>query len=466
MEISPIFESSTYAAFSPDGCYIASLSLDHLHIQNPTSLTTTYTFPLDTDSAKADSFVVHWSHDSQRILLVHPQVVLVFTIGNAAGKVRIDNGSAGLGRIVDAEILDGAGGSPQAMVVWEFGRVAIWDLATGKGSELGDLKGVGKSEVRGAWGIGRTDSGGQALAMLSRQGAQDVLSIYVSPLHTPLVSLVLPSTNAQSLSWSPCGRWLVILESQLYTPAAYTYTAGGHPFRSNRPNSRPTERQLALSANGRYLALLDPATPTSISVFGFNTDGQVMHTLLSQYAAVRSLSFSPHVQNQLLLVAETGVVYTWAADADAPPMVLEDRFASVDGGATRVWAEWIGTSNNPVHPLLENGHDSSTSEGRKPAILISSKKKGWVVIWPDGRPRHEDVVNTGAEDMQDDLRDDTGDVTEDSLYEVLTGSPSKKSLSRHMDGDEEADDERLDDTFREKKVERAEKSWEDDSEIF
>lgn len=402
--------------------------------------------------------------------------------------------------------------------------------------------------------------------MLSRQGAQDVLSIYVSPLHTPLVSLVLPSTNAQSLSWSPCGRWLVILESQLYTPAAYTYTAGGHPFRSypqsstklaspsfsdvpdtaaqsrgprclawshtnlflisgssvsvlttrtfslqrtfsltelpvqgwqetisannkrnyvfqhrpslptplplthaissNRPNSRPTERQLALSANGRYLALLDPATPTSISVFGFNTDGQVMHTLLSQYAAVRSLSFSPHVQNQLLLVAETGVVYTWAADADAPPMVLEDRFASVDGGATRVWAEWIGTSNNPVHPLLENGHDSSTSEGRKPAILISSKKKGWVVIWPDGRPRHEDVVNTGAEDMQDDLRDDTGDVTEDSLYEVLTGSPSKKSLSRHMDGDEEADDERLDDTFREKKVERAEKSWEDDSEIF
>lgn len=153
--------ASTYAAFSPDGCYIASLSLDHLHIQNPTSLTTTYTFPLDTDSAKADSFVVHWSHDSQRILLVHPQVVLVFTIGNAAGKVRIDNGSAGLGRIVDAEILDGAGGSPQAMVVWEFGRVAIWDLATGKGSELGDLKGVGKSEVRGAWGIGRTDSGGQ-----------------------------------------------------------------------------------------------------------------------------------------------------------------------------------------------------------------------------------------------------------------------------------------------------------------
>lgn len=79
----------------------------------------------------------------------------MFSLQNRERKVRISNGSAGLGRIVAADMLGLQQGAEQVMVIWEFGRVAIWDLGTGHApEELGDVK-LGSGKTSEGWAIRR-----------------------------------------------------------------------------------------------------------------------------------------------------------------------------------------------------------------------------------------------------------------------------------------------------------------------
>lgn len=48
-------------------------------------------------------------------------------------------------------------GVEQVMVVWEFGRVGVWDIATGHtAEELGDVK-LGSGKLGGGWAIRREE---------------------------------------------------------------------------------------------------------------------------------------------------------------------------------------------------------------------------------------------------------------------------------------------------------------------
>jgi hypothetical protein len=85
--------------------------------------------------------------------------------------------------------------------------------------------------------------------MLSRTSATDTLSLILASSTTPFTTLSLPTTDAQSLAWSPAGKWLSILDTPLSAPnsAVHIYTADGNFYRSYPPaSSTPAEETYAL----------------------------------------------------------------------------------------------------------------------------------------------------------------------------------------------------------------------------
>lgn len=391
------------------------------------------------------------------------------------------------------------------------------------------------------------------LALITRENAQDVLCLYLPPFTSPFQKSTLQGMDVQTISWSPCGRWLVMLDA---TPSGFTgsvvhvYTPDGFRYRSVRAddsldnpgyrslawspstlaiapsdtvsllnrrtfsplasfaldtqaesgwaenvsvrgehsysfltdpdgfttsrqqtkiNSAPaaTSRELQFDASGHFFAVLDPSMPAAISVYDVSSIGAsntaVRRIVLQQHASVKRLIWHPTRPRLLMFLGDDGVAYLWDAGTNRAPIVVARPFS---GEGARTDVRWIspkaGEASHEGPDLL--------------AILITARKKGWVVSWPEGRPELPPTDEaTELERDADEQQSDGGDVTEDSLYEVLTGrtpSPQKRNprdtaLSGSMESPLEGS-VRLDDTFKDKSapVEREGKDFDDDSEIF
>ncbi|KAI4750912.1 hypothetical protein E4T52_16520 [Aureobasidium sp. EXF-3400] len=160
-----------------------------------------------------------------------------------SSRVKIANGSASLGRIASVDVF-----GENIVVVWEFGRVGIFEVGRGRVTEVCELK-TGIGSLKSAWGIRRVKDKAEVLAMLSRTSATDILSMILASSITPFTTLSLPTTDAQSLAWSPAGKWLSVLDSPLSAPnsAVHIYTADGNFYRSYPPTSTtPVEETFAL----------------------------------------------------------------------------------------------------------------------------------------------------------------------------------------------------------------------------
>ncbi len=72
------------------------------------------------------------------------------------------------------------------------------------------------------------------LAVLSRQGADDVLNLYFAPSEglQHFRAIRLPTQDAQSLTWSPDGRWLAVLDVATASTGVHFLTPDGNLFRS------------------------------------------------------------------------------------------------------------------------------------------------------------------------------------------------------------------------------------------
>lgn len=58
-------------------------------------------------------------------------------------------------------------GHEQVLVVWEFGRIGVWDLGTGRAAEeIGEIK-VGNGRLSGCWGIRTADGKSEGKSLVS-----------------------------------------------------------------------------------------------------------------------------------------------------------------------------------------------------------------------------------------------------------------------------------------------------------
>jgi WD40 repeat protein len=178
-------------------------------------------------ASSKDVISLKWSEDSARVAICSPDIVEVLDLDDAAHRVRLDNGSGGLGHFRSADFL----GDNKLLTVWEFGNAKIWDLGTGKGFELQDLKTFTSTP---AWQLRPKTSKEHPpiLATLSRHNGEDMLSIHFAG--SQLISKTPQKVpgDTRTLSWSPDGRWLALNGAPYISPCMHVYTADGHHFRA------------------------------------------------------------------------------------------------------------------------------------------------------------------------------------------------------------------------------------------
>ncbi|GAB7359928.1 hypothetical protein MBLNU230_g7454t1 [Neophaeotheca triangularis] len=214
-----------HATASQSGELVASIAASHLRIHLAARPTDYSDFGLRIAPKDITSLV--WSEGADHIAVVSAQCIEVVDLQEQRRRVRLDNGAGGLGRFSAADFV----GEDLLFVVWEFGRSKIWDIRTGKGVEAGEVK----TTCDGTRWARRPGSRGDQtqLALLSRQGAEDFLTILFPASYTALPSGKLRTTDAQALSWSPDGNWLAILDSPSASPySVHIYTPDGQCFRS------------------------------------------------------------------------------------------------------------------------------------------------------------------------------------------------------------------------------------------
>ena len=414
------------------------------------------------------------------------------------------------------------------------------------------------------------------LAVISRHGAQDVLSLFTTSEPIPFRTVTLSTSDAQSLSWSQCGRWLAILDTPLVSPSLHVYTADGHAFRtypSARPATPPTTPdgddphfelgsksvtwspaavvlldhsntltmlltktfsqtnvmdakasvdtagyQESISATGHrsyaflsgetlprvspksslydirsnttgtYLSARDEAAPSNLMIWDLTA--RSVKFILTQYTTIKKVSWHPQHPYILLLVSEDNSIHLWDVSSDSPPIHLNHAYSNRKDIKT-LDARWIAPSPSSI--------SSPDVPERKISLLITTKRAGWTVIWPNGRDVYQAESPAPAPAPASSAQKGRGedeaeaDETEDSLYDILTGRtplPGLQSSGKVDDravkydgsgehngnGEDDAGardrgameiDESttgLDDTFREKRLQKVE--FEDDSEIF
>ncbi|KAK5116497.1 hypothetical protein LTR62_008046 [Meristemomyces frigidus] len=184
-----------------------------------------------------------WSHDSNRLATVSHTLIEVLNVSDASSRVRLDNGGGGLGHFSSAVFLD----TDHLLTIWEFGRGRIWNLTTGRSTEIGEVK----TTCSGSSYCMRPNPSrhpSNILATLFRVAAEDVLSIHFVEQSKSMPKATLPSADAQDLSWSPDGRWLAVLDTPTASVNVLFYTPDGHFYRSYTDTSCVDDRGLGIKA--------------------------------------------------------------------------------------------------------------------------------------------------------------------------------------------------------------------------
>ena len=149
--------------------------------------------------------------------------------------------------------------------------VCVWSLDTGRMvAELKDPKFFGSAGaiVKGCgWSRdGQAESAGSGsdrgvFALLTRPGAQDIITLYAGKEFTVIKSWTCDTLDAQGIKWSPDGRWLALWDAASMGYKAQVYTADGHCFRTYHGDYFNDElrglgvKRVEWEPNGMWLAL-------------------------------------------------------------------------------------------------------------------------------------------------------------------------------------------------------------------
>jgi WD40 repeat protein len=160
---------------------------------------------------------------SERVLVYDTDVVMFEYVphSQAPGTSALIEG---VGKIAYVEF-----GQPDQILVFSEGliKLTIWSTTTARGIELRDPKFTTK-------GYSYRHSG--HFAFLSRPGQQDILTIHEPGSYEVIASVVLPTSDAQGVKWSPDGRWLAVWDSPSSGCRVLIYTADGNLYRTYSGN--------------------------------------------------------------------------------------------------------------------------------------------------------------------------------------------------------------------------------------
>ncbi|KAE9988671.1 hypothetical protein EG328_008688 [Venturia inaequalis] len=507
METSESIRTSQHAVSSQDALYVAALNGERLEIRATASLGLVRSI-----ATSSKGPIIRWSpvfpasETSSRLLLADEENVRVWDLYNERWTANINNGSGGMGKIVNVEF----GRTKEEVLCFsDFGsKVTAWSLKTGRSVEIRDPK------FPNARTFGFRSITGLC-AILSRPGPQDILTLHAPSTYAVLKMVTLQSVDAQGMRWSPDGRWLAVWDTPSIGYRVYVYTADGHLYRVYNGDCgedglslgvksiewSPKSDHLAIGGHDRRVTLLSTRTFSPVmfldhtATIQLEADAEVWQEEISpslkrSYKAV-SQPVAPPIAPTTPIdqVTKTGLSIL-SFNADGTMVATRD-----DSAPTTVWiwdlaklvASTVLIQHSPIkkltwHPtlpsilLIQCSHDEptfylynttsaipdpialpmkkptgkfeakwlQTTSNQKPGLIFSDSQN-FMLVWPEGRD---------SMDEEDEEREEKGlmDHSEDSLYDILSGRKptpymevdDTEALISEMD---EETTEILDDTF-------------------
>ena len=215
--------AGSHAAASPSGELLACISDKKLRLYQTTAPGSCAEFSLRIPAKDISS--IKWAECSAKVAVCSSQCIEVVDLDDPGHRIKLDNGSGGLGQIASADFI----GVEHLLVTWEFGRAKLWNVETGKSFELDDLKTTNNGP---SWALRpRNQHAAPTLALLSRKDAVDYLTLHVPASEKSMPAVRYGSVDSQAVLWSPDGRWLAIEETTWAEPHIAFFTPDGHRFR-------------------------------------------------------------------------------------------------------------------------------------------------------------------------------------------------------------------------------------------
>ncbi|KAL7626995.1 hypothetical protein AAE478_003771 [Parahypoxylon ruwenzoriense] len=265
MRFSRALKSSPHSLPSPDGELIATLLPSSIVVRAVESLEVARSIKLPPDLAGGVTNFT-WSLSSRRVLVAVPDQIHVFSARDGAfhGTARIPLSSAAKSFFVDF------GATDDEVCIWSpFGiKLTLVNFASSKAVEVANPKFYNAATAtRGCSFRASTHH----LALLTRTAGKDMISIHSPGTREIERSWYPDSIDAQGVTWTPDGRWLVVWESSAQASRVLFFTSDGHVFKDWRaplthaPGDMGLQhsagvRTVALSPDGRHAAIANGST--------------------------------------------------------------------------------------------------------------------------------------------------------------------------------------------------------------
>ncbi|KAI0976170.1 hypothetical protein F4678DRAFT_216011 [Xylaria arbuscula] len=270
MHFTQPFKSSAYSISSPNGQYVATLTPTSIIIRSVSSLGIIRTIKLASDPYRGvTSF--SWSPSSTRVLVAIADQFHVFAAlsGDLHGIVQIPQppgtkpAFASFGATHDEVCVF----SPVGL------KLTIFNLVSSKAVEISDPKFFSSVAALKGCSFRRST---RHLALLTRTAGKDMVSIHSADTREIQRSWCPETVDAQGLSWTPDGRWLVVWDSPAHGTRVLFCTHDGHVYKDWRGDPQhsamdndmgqfaPGVKALAFSPSGRYTAAADGSNRISI----------------------------------------------------------------------------------------------------------------------------------------------------------------------------------------------------------
>lgn len=294
--------ASPHCVPSPDGKLIATLASTVINIRSTETLRTINVVKLPTGLSEPIASLL-WSPSSTKLLVSTSEQVNVLSILDSSLNATIKNPTSGTGK--PSHIQFGCNDN-QLLVFAAFGlKLLIVNLSTSKAVEIGSPKfHLPISATRGFSLRPRTGH----LALLTRVGGRDILSIHDHATQQLQRSWHPETADAQVVIWSPNGQWLLLWDSAAHGRRLLLYTPDGQLFRTlggaDAPNVEEAKLKLGIklckfSPDAQLCAVSDHTR--SVAIFGtsaWREDLSLTHPLslpLSDTLQVSDITFPSYL---------------------------------------------------------------------------------------------------------------------------------------------------------------------------